>query len=275
MFSTFFSGVAGAAVSGVRDTPPADSLELPAALNSTKCGDLLATRSGFISYKYNENEKYNNNERCIWTIRTHKWETKFLLHDSNFHSEKDRLLIYAVDENGEMQVKAKIDSGTGRDFVGILGPLLFVAFTSDESGVGGGFELEFFGFGYNEATGYAYGHGHLDSASGDLVWPEKPIEFYMNTLATFTLSPELPDSRFQLTVETVDLVSNLRSCQNNFLTVHQLFEEGLVLRLRYCEPDLLSSAQISSSAPLLIVYRAAVGPNNVGIDFSWRKESKN
>jgi len=193
------------------------------------------------------------------------------------------------------------DTQTGRDIVGVIGPLLFVTFVSDESGVGQGFLLEYFAFGYNEATGYTYAHAHLDSPTGNVVWPDKPAEYFMNAFSTFTITPQLPDSRRKLTVDTVDLISLLRGCQNNFLVVHQLFEGGLVLRLRhvlqnkllikynwftlkflkhgkfktlycrYCEPDLFAMAEISSSSPLLIIYRAAVGPKNVGISFSWEE----
>ncbi|ODN03840.1 hypothetical protein Ocin01_02841 [Orchesella cincta] len=181
-----YLGVVGAAISDrqSRTVKQADkialdsgrSLEFADALNSTNCGDLLVAKGGFITYKQSKND-----ERCIWTIRTHKWETKFLMHESTFVSESDHVLIYSVDENGDLQVKAKIDKETGREFVGVLGPLLFLSFTSTK---GQEFLLEYFGFGYNEATGYTYGHAHLDNPSGNLVWPEKPVDYYQNTFST-------------------------------------------------------------------------------------------
>lgn len=75
-------------------------------LFSARCGDVLVAQNGFISYK--TNETYSNNERCIWTVRTPKWETRFLLLSWGFHSVNDHISLYVMDKNGVVEKKEQM-----------------------------------------------------------------------------------------------------------------------------------------------------------------------
>lgn len=154
--------------------------------------------------------------------------------------------------------------------MGVIGPTVFLVFTTDQTGTGNGFLLEYFAFGYYELSGYHYDHNHFSSASGSLSWPMKPVEHPMNIFSTFTIQPSISKNPLVLSVNKVDLISLVNGCHHNYFSVHQLFQDGFQVRLRYCQADLLTFATISASSPIVITYTATMGPQQTGIAFSWR-----
>lgn len=126
------------------------------------------------------------------------------------------------------------DTSTGNRIIGVIGPTVFLVLTTDQIGTGKGFLIEYFGFGYNELSGYVYEHDHLESSSGSISWPGKPVDHHINIFSTFTIAPHFPHENLALTttVNKVDLISLVKGCHHNYLSVHQLFQDGFTVRLR-------------------------------------------
>lgn len=107
-----------------------------------------------------------------------------------------------------------------------------MVFTSDHVGTGLGFELIFVEFGYNEVSGYVHNHSQLVAPTGRVMWPEESLERPINTFSTFVISPTLPTSVITLMIDKVDLMSLTLACEYNYFSIHQLHENGFILRLR-------------------------------------------
>jgi len=64
------------------------------------CGGVLVNSRGYIRYK--ENATYENNERCLWTIKTPKIATVIMMRAEGFHSQYDQIRIYSLDPYGHL-----------------------------------------------------------------------------------------------------------------------------------------------------------------------------
>jgi len=191
--------------------PPAESNETWVEQREG-CGGVLSGSSGYISYKLDQS--YNQNERCIWTIKAEDRE-----------SVRIRVRTSGLDPLASISVTELDYEGattTNTHLVGDLdshvfnGPVIFLTFQSG-SGSGSGFDLEFYGTSYGGATGLIHDHLHNNALSGSQNFPVGGGSYSDNAFGTFVVNPS-GASQVSLRVTRLDIEGG--SCSYDWISVY-------------------------------------------------------
>ncbi|ODM94759.1 Deleted in malignant brain tumors 1 protein [Orchesella cincta] len=204
------------------------------------CGGKLEGKFGEISYK--EDEKYENNENCIWRIEVPETGNIFFnLEKSNFEECCDSVTVYSAYAAGTSGGPALKLTSNNRTAV-VRGPRAYVRFASDKSVTGHGFRLRFHtlsdSVGDNNCGGVITAKkGVLEYKVGDEYRNNERCIYLLHPPNSTSITLDLIDNGFEvccdyLLVSTIDPITGIIRDETVAITganrTHT-FEESLLI----------------------------------------------
>jgi hypothetical protein len=238
--------------------PPEDNSTY--VVQSEGCGGVLVGTSGRLSYKAGQD--YNNNERCVWTIRTTtRSSVRFNLLQSGLGAGDSISVTEIYPGNA-------ISRNLGDEELIANGPVLLVTFRSNEVSPGQGFTLEFFGTGFPSDAGSVYDHYHLNGTTGSFQYPSSG-NYPANAYVTVVVNPaegRKPTIKF----DKLDL-EDASGCQYDKLNVLSYNGENYLDAGTYCTPPLPAPIP-SSDGAIVLVLTADDSVQETGYGISWASD---
>jgi len=258
-------------------TTTIEPVETTTARPSTPCGTViqLNSGSGFTSGQiiYKPDEIYNENERCVWTIRSETNEMQFRLEEQGFETVNDRVLIDLFEygtENG---------ASTGEPFVGTIkltddetganftesGCIAIITFRTEGNSTGKGFVLSFASSGQPTIT---RGPRDVIDAQSQGSISQGPTGIFV--LSTYVLPPV--DFQYDSNIKkwiifSYDHIEVCTLCCDS-LNVYAFTPNGFVQTNKFCG-ETPTSYGIDTSDVFLFVFKSDGSVSSGGFDIRW------